>query len=100
MHPSNPVKNLTLDQLKAIYDGSIKNWKEVGGKDENIVVISRDTSSGTYEMWHEKVMKKADVHISLLHDLLVPHLVRAGARVSRYHDDILVFAAHFLPVFD
>lgn len=66
VHPSNPVKNLTLDQLKAIYDGSIKNWKEVGGKDENIVVISRDTSSGTYEMWHEKVMKKADVRADAL----------------------------------
>ncbi|MBP7736330.1 MAG: phosphate ABC transporter substrate-binding protein [Spirochaetes bacterium] len=61
VHPSNPVKNLTMDQLKAIYDGSIKNWKELGGKDENIVVISRDTSSGTYEIWHEKVMKKTDV---------------------------------------
>jgi phosphate transport system substrate-binding protein len=61
VHPSNPVKNLTMDQIKAIYDGSIKNWKELGGKDDKIVVISRDTSSGTYEIWHEKVMKKADV---------------------------------------
>jgi len=61
VHPSNPVKNLTTDQLKAIYDGSIKNWKEVGGKDENIVVISRDTSSGTYEVWESKIMNKTDV---------------------------------------
>ena len=61
VHPSNPVKNLTMDQIKAIYDGSIRNWKELGGKDDKIVVISRDTSSGTYEIWHEKVMKKVDV---------------------------------------
>jgi len=61
VHPSNPVKNLTMDQLKAIYDGSIKNWKQLGGKDVNIVVVSRDTSSGTYEIWHEKIMKKLDV---------------------------------------
>jgi phosphate transport system substrate-binding protein len=61
LHPSNPVKNLTLDQLKAIYNGAITNWKEVGGKDSNIVVVSRDTSSGTYEIWHEKVLKKTDV---------------------------------------
>ncbi|HOP29881.1 MAG TPA: PstS family phosphate ABC transporter substrate-binding protein [Spirochaetota bacterium] len=61
INPANPVKNLSMDQLKGIYDGSIKNWKQVGGKDENIVVISRDTSSGTYEIWHEKVMKKTDV---------------------------------------
>jgi phosphate transport system substrate-binding protein len=61
VHPSNPVKNMTMDQLKAVYDGSIKNWKQLGGKDETIVVISRDTSSGTYEIWHEKAMKKTDV---------------------------------------
>lgn len=61
VHPSNGVKNLTMDQMKGIYDGSITNWKQVGGKDENIVVISRDTSSGTYEVWHKLVLKKADV---------------------------------------
>jgi len=61
VHPSNVVKNITMLQLKAVYDGSITNWKQLGGKDETIVVISRDTSSGTYEIWHEKVMKKTDV---------------------------------------
>lgn len=61
VHPSNTVNNITMAQLKAVYDGSITNWKQLGGKDENIVVISRDTSSGTYEIWHEKVMKKTDV---------------------------------------
>ncbi len=66
VNPANPVKNITMDQLKAIYDGSIKNWKELGGMDENIVVISRDTSSGTYEIWHEKVMKKTDVRSDAL----------------------------------
>jgi len=61
VNPANSVKNLTMDQLKGIYDGSISNWKQLGGKNETIVVISRDTSSGTYEIWYEKVMKKADV---------------------------------------
>ncbi len=61
VHPSNGIKNLTSDQLKAIYQGQISNWKEVGGRDAKIVVISRDTSSGTYEVWHKKVMKKKDV---------------------------------------
>lgn len=61
VNPVNPVDTLTMDQLKGIYDGSIKNWKQVGGKDEKIVVISRDSSSGTYEIWHEKVMHKTDV---------------------------------------
>lgn len=60
-HPTNRVRNLTAAQLKGIYDGSITNWKEVGGPDQNIVVISRDTSSGTYEYWNEHIMKKGDV---------------------------------------
>ena len=66
VHPDNPVKNLSLDQLKAIYDGSIKNWKKVGGNDETIVVISRDTSSGTYEVWGDRVMEDADVRSDAL----------------------------------
>ena len=61
VHPSNPLKNLTLDQLKAMYKGEIRNWKEIGGQDKPIVIISRDTSSGTYEVWEEKVMKKERV---------------------------------------
>ena len=62
VHPSNSMTNLTLDQLKAIYEGKIKNWKDVGGPDRAIVVVSRDTSSGTYEVWEEKVMKKERVY--------------------------------------
>jgi phosphate transport system substrate-binding protein len=62
VHPSNSLTDLTLDQLKAIYKGEIKNWKEVGGPDRKIVVISRDTSSGTYEVWEKKVMKKERVY--------------------------------------
>jgi phosphate transport system substrate-binding protein len=62
VHPSNSVKDLSMDQLKAIYQGKVKNWKEVGGPDRRVVVISRDTSSGTYEVWEKKVMKKERVY--------------------------------------
>jgi len=62
VHPTNTVANLTMDQLKNIYMGKVTNWKEVGGPDKKIVVISRDTSSGTYEVWEEKVMKKERVY--------------------------------------
>jgi phosphate transport system substrate-binding protein len=62
VHPSNPVKDLTLSQLKAIYKGEVTNWSQVGGGDLKIVVISRDTSSGTYEVWEEKVMSKENVY--------------------------------------
>lgn len=58
VHPSNPVNELTTAQVRAIYKGEIKNWKELGGVDMPIVVISRDTSSGTYESFNELVMKK------------------------------------------
>jgi len=62
VHPGNTVTNLKLDQLKAIYQGQVTNWKTLGGPDLRIVVISRDTSSGTYEVWEEKVMKKERVY--------------------------------------
>lgn len=59
-HTSNPVPSLTLDQVKAIYNGNITNWKDVGGNDAAIVVIGRDSASGTREFFHEKVMNKED----------------------------------------
>lgn len=62
VHPSNTLTNLTMDQLKDIYMGKVKNWKEIGGPDRPVVVVSRDTSSGTYEVWEEKVMKKERVY--------------------------------------
>ena len=61
VHPSNSIVNITMAQLKDIYMGKIKNWKEIGGPDRTVVVISRDTSSGTYEVWHKKVMNKERV---------------------------------------
>jgi len=61
VHPSNKVGDLSLEQLKDIYTGKIKNWKEVGGADKVIVVISRDSSSGTFEVWNHKVLDKKRV---------------------------------------
>jgi phosphate transport system substrate-binding protein len=66
VHPDNPIKDISMAQLKAIYMGEIKNWKDVGGADKEIVVVSRDTSSGTYEVWEEKVMKKERVYAGAL----------------------------------
>lgn len=61
VHPSNPIKDLTTKQVRDIYAGRIKNWKELGGADVAIVPISRDTSSGTYETFHGLVMNKEDM---------------------------------------
>lgn len=56
VHPSNPVERLTLAQVRDIYSGKVKNWREVGGPDLAIVKISRDTNSGTYETFESLVM--------------------------------------------
>ena len=66
VHPGNPVARLSAEQLRDIYAGKIENWKDVGGNDEKIVVVSRDTSSGTYETWEEIIMKKEKVAASAL----------------------------------
>jgi len=58
VHPSNKVKGLTIEQIRGIYTGAIKNWKDVGGSDLPIVVISRDTNSGTFETFKELVLGK------------------------------------------
>ena len=56
---SNPVSELTIKQLSAIYTGKITNWKEVGGNDAPIVVLSRDTNSGTHVFFKEHVVQMA-----------------------------------------
>jgi phosphate transport system substrate-binding protein len=61
VHRSNPLKGLTMDQVRKIYNGSVRNWKEVGGPDKEIVVIGRDTNSGTYETFEKLVLKGDDV---------------------------------------
>ena len=66
VHPNNPVRALSAQQLRDIYAGRITNWKDVGGNDARIVVISRDTSSGTFESWAELVMKGEKVAASSL----------------------------------
>jgi phosphate transport system substrate-binding protein len=66
VHRGNPVKALSSEQLRDIYAGKITNWKTLGGKDETIVVISRDTSSGTYETWAELIMGQEKVAPSAL----------------------------------
>lgn len=53
VHPDNDVEDLTTDQLKKIYTGEIKNWSEVGGADEAIVVVGREAGSGTRGAFEE-----------------------------------------------
>ncbi|MBC7247214.1 MAG: phosphate ABC transporter substrate-binding protein [Actinobacteria bacterium] len=57
-HKDIPLDNLTKDQVFNIFTGKVKNWKEVGGPDQAIVVVVRDEASGTREMFDEKALKK------------------------------------------
>jgi len=61
VHPKNKINGLTIDQLSQIYQGKITNWKEVGGDNLTIVVVSRDSSSGTFESWGHLVLNNARV---------------------------------------
>ena len=66
VNPSNKVGKLTREQLEGIFTGKIKNWKEVGGDDLQIIVYSRETSSGTYEFFKEHVMNRKNYASSVL----------------------------------
>ncbi len=60
VNPKNPVDKLTTGQLADIFTGRVANWKEVGGKDEKIVILSREVNSGTHVYFKEHVLRKND----------------------------------------
>ncbi|MFA6217930.1 MAG: phosphate ABC transporter substrate-binding protein [Candidatus Omnitrophota bacterium] len=60
VNPQNPVSKLTLEQLSQIFTGKITNWKEVGGDDKKIVILSREVNSGTHVYFKEHVLRKGD----------------------------------------
>ncbi|PIS46748.1 MAG: phosphate ABC transporter substrate-binding protein [Elusimicrobia bacterium CG08_land_8_20_14_0_20_51_18] len=61
LHPSNEIQELSKEQVKNIFTGKTKNWKDVGGKDLKIVPVSRDSSSGTFEAFMEYALDKKRV---------------------------------------
>lgn len=60
VHPGNPVQSLTTSQVADIFEGKITNWKEVGGRDEEIGLVNRDEASGTREAFTKIVLKGGD----------------------------------------
>jgi phosphate transport system substrate-binding protein len=60
LHPANPIRNLSLEQLKQIYTGEIKNWSKIGGKEQHIRVLTRSPNSGTYSYFKEHVLLGED----------------------------------------
>jgi phosphate transport system substrate-binding protein len=86
VHPSNPVSQLTIDQLADIYTGRITNWKELGGHDATIVLLSRETNSGTHVYFLEEVVRKGEddnKDIFAPQTLLMPSSVGITSEVRR-----------------
>lgn len=67
VHKSNPVKQLTMAQVKDIFTGKITNWKAVGGPNKAILLYSRENNSGTYEFFKEHVLNKQDFAANAQH---------------------------------
>jgi phosphate transport system substrate-binding protein len=80
VHESNPVKQLSLEQLRNIFTGKIRNWKEVGGADGPITLYSRENSSGTYEFFKENVLQGSDFAASAQNMPGTAALLQAVAR--------------------
>ena len=86
VHPSNPVEGLTLQQLSDTYTGKILNWRELGGEDRPIVLLSRESNSGTYVYFLEQVIRLGDPKSDLLFSpdtLLMPSSEGISAEVRQ-----------------
>lgn len=86
VHPDNPVDELTLQQISDIYSGKITNWQEVGGEDRPIVLLSRETNSGTHVYFLEEVVRLGEKDNKTLFSpdtLLLPSSEGIGVEVRQ-----------------
>ena len=79
VHPDNPVGELTIDQLADIFTGRVTNWRELGGNDAPIVLLSRETNSGTHVYFLEEVVRKGDPNNS---DIFAPQTLLMPSSVG------------------
>lgn len=79
IHPDNPVTGLTIGQLADMYTGRITNWQEVGGLDAPIVLLSRETNSGTHVYFLEEVVRQGDKESS---DIFAPQTLLMPSSVG------------------
>ena len=66
VHPTNHIGNLPLDQIREIFSGKITNWKELGGPNKVIDIVTREEGSGTRESFQKFVMGKEDISLGAL----------------------------------
>ncbi|MCP4360537.1 MAG: phosphate ABC transporter substrate-binding protein [Chloroflexi bacterium] len=79
LHPDNPVSKLTIPQLADIYTGRMTNWQEVGGNDASIILLSRETNSGTHVYFLEEVVRKGEKENS---DIFAPQTLLMPSSVG------------------
>lgn len=79
LHPDNPVNTLTIPQLADIYTGRITNWQEVGGRDAPIVLLSRESNSGTHVYFLEEVVRRSESENS---DIFAPQTLLMPSSVG------------------
>jgi phosphate transport system substrate-binding protein len=66
VHPTNPIHDLSGEQIKAVFSGAVRSWAEVGGPPQPIVLVSREAGSGTFGAFEELVMKGVPIASSAL----------------------------------
>lgn len=86
VHQDNPVDELTIDQLSDMFTGRITNWNELGGNDAPIILVSRETNSGTHVYFLEEVVRRGEsdnTDIFAPQTLLMPSSVGITSEVRR-----------------
>ena len=66
VHPTNPITNLSIDQIKRIFSHQITNWSETGGRDQPITLVTREEGSGTRESFQHLIMGKTEISLAAL----------------------------------
>lgn len=79
VNPANPVSQLTIDQLADIFTGRITNWQALGGDDAGIILVSRETNSGTHVYFLDEVVRKGDGDN---HDIFAPQTMLMPSSVG------------------
>lgn len=86
VNPANPVSQLTIDQLADIFTGRVTNWRDVGGDDAEIILVSRETNSGTHVYFLDEVVRQGDgdnTDIFAPQTILMPSSVGITSEIQR-----------------
>jgi len=66
VHPKNPIRNLTREEIRGVFSGRIRNWSEIGGRSHPITLVSREEGSGTREAFQHLIMGKEEISLRAL----------------------------------